>query len=100
MESEGSRRQSAGLTNRNRIRGESSGMRRHISSKSDTCTEAMVVYAAGISVKECAHYPGRPVCLPTNRVELLRLRDFGMGKQESAEVIVDRVDPIEGPNML
>jgi hypothetical protein len=34
-------------------------MRRHISSKSDTYTESMGVYATGISVKVCAHYPGR-----------------------------------------
>ncbi|MGD8449250.1 MAG: hypothetical protein PVJ45_05550 [Desulfobacterales bacterium] len=39
-------------------------MRRRISSKSDTCTESMVVYAAGISVKVGAHYPGRSVNLP------------------------------------
>ena len=34
-------------------------MRRRISLKSDTYTESMDVYAAGISVKVCAHYPGR-----------------------------------------
>ena len=34
-------------------------MRRHISLKSDTYTESMDVDAAGISVKVCAHYPGR-----------------------------------------
>jgi len=39
-------------------------MRRQISSKSDTCTEGMVVDAAGISVKVDAHYPGRSVGLP------------------------------------
>lgn len=39
-------------------------MRRRISSKSDTCTESMDVYAAGISVKVGAHYPGRSVDLP------------------------------------
>jgi len=33
-------------------------MRRHISSKSNSCTEGMVVYAAGISVKAGVHYPG------------------------------------------
>ncbi len=38
-------------------------MRRHISSKSNTCTEGMGVYAAGISVKVGAHYPGRSVDL-------------------------------------
>ena len=39
-------------------------MRRQISSKSDTCTEGMDVYAAGISVKVDVHYPGRSVDLP------------------------------------
>jgi len=39
-------------------------MRRQISSKSDTCTESMDVYAAGISVKVGAHYPGRSADLP------------------------------------
>ena len=34
-------------------------MRRRISLKSDTYTKSMDVYAAGISVKVCAHYPGR-----------------------------------------
>ena len=34
-------------------------MRRRISLKSGTYTESMDVYAAGISVKVCAHYPGR-----------------------------------------
>ena len=38
-------------------------MRRRISSKSDTCTEGAGVYAAGISVKVGAHYPGRSVGL-------------------------------------
>ena len=40
------------------------GMRRPISSKSDTCTERMEVDAAGISVKEGAQYPGRSAGLP------------------------------------
>ena len=39
-------------------------MRRPISSKSHTCTEDMYVYAAGISGKVDAHYPGRSVHLP------------------------------------
>jgi hypothetical protein len=34
-------------------------MKRRLSLKSDTYTESMDVYAAGISVKVCAHYPGR-----------------------------------------
>jgi hypothetical protein len=39
-------------------------MRRRVSLKSNTCTEGMDVYAAGISVKVGAHYPGRSVDLP------------------------------------
>jgi hypothetical protein len=39
-------------------------MRGQISSKSNTCTERVVVDAAGISVKVGAHYPGRSVSLP------------------------------------
>ncbi len=39
-------------------------MRRLITSKSNTCTEGMDVYAAGISVKVGAHYPGRSAYLP------------------------------------
>ena len=39
-------------------------MRRPIPPKSETCTEGMVVYAAGIRVKAGAHYPGRPRSLP------------------------------------
>lgn len=35
------------------------GMMSQISQKSSTCTECMVVYVAGISVKVIAHYPGR-----------------------------------------
>ena len=39
-------------------------MRRQLTSKSNTCTEGMDVYAAGISVKVGVHYPGRSVGLP------------------------------------
>ena len=39
-------------------------MRRLISSKSNSCTEGMVVNAAGISAKVSVHYPGRSVWLP------------------------------------
>jgi len=38
-------------------------MRRQLTSKSSTCAEGMDVYAAGISVKVGAHYPGRPLNL-------------------------------------
>ena len=49
-------------------------MRRQISLKSDTCTESMVVDAAGISVKVGAHYPGRSVNLPCATV-IVRCRE-------------------------
>jgi hypothetical protein len=40
-------------------------MRRQLDSKSDTCTESLDVYAAGISGKVDAQYPGRSVGLPS-----------------------------------
>ncbi|MDT8304058.1 MAG: hypothetical protein RQ760_21430 [Sedimentisphaerales bacterium] len=43
-------------------------MRRQISSKSSSCTEGMVVYAAGISAKVSVHYPARSVYLPSAAV--------------------------------
>lgn len=39
-------------------------MRRHGTPKSKTCTESAGVYAAGISVKASAHYPGRSLNMP------------------------------------
>lgn len=39
-------------------------MRRQASSKSNTCTESFDVYAAGISEKVGAQYPGRSAILP------------------------------------
>jgi hypothetical protein len=62
--SEGSRKQNAGLTNRNRIRGGHVSMKRRIFSKSNTCTEDMDVDVADISGKVDAHCPGRSVSLP------------------------------------
>ena len=35
-----------------------------MSLKSDTCTEGVDVYAAGISAEVSAHYPGRPAGWP------------------------------------
>jgi hypothetical protein len=73
MESEGSHRQTAGLTNRNCIGGSYTWMRGQISSKSSTCTEGVAVYAAGISGTVGVHYPGRSVGEAGNRdrVEIL-----------------------------
>jgi len=39
-------------------------MRRHISSKSNTCTESVGVDVTDISGKVNAHYPGRSVASP------------------------------------
>jgi hypothetical protein len=66
-------------------------VRRHISSKPDSCTESGYVYAAGISEKVGAHYPGRSDELPTG---LPSSRGEGMGRQKSAEGIVG---PPTGP---
>ena len=72
-------------------------MRRHVSSKSNSCTEGMVVYAAGISVKAGVHYPGRSVCLPC-ATAAARLREGrtevsrGHSRAES--------DRPEGPNIV
>jgi hypothetical protein len=72
-------------------------MRRPISSKSNSCTEGMVVDAAGISVKVGVHYPGRSACLPCataavrsreGRVEVSR----GHSRAES--------DRPQGPNIV
>ena len=45
-----------------------SWMRRQITSKSNTCTESLGVYAAGISGKVSAQYPGRSVSLSRTTV--------------------------------
>jgi hypothetical protein len=100
-------------------------MRRHISSKSDTCTEGVVVDAAGISGKVGAHYPGRSVgeAGGEDRVEILwhrretsrkqrrqsstyvlvakgnPHREVWLNRQKSAEGIVGGFGPTEGPNM-
>jgi len=70
-------------------------MRRPISSKSNTCTEGMVVDAAGISVKVNGHYPGRSVDLPcATTVE--RRRDGSAEVSRGHSRFIDRT---EGPNM-
>jgi hypothetical protein len=70
-------------------------MRRHISLNSNTCTESMVVDAAGISVKVGRITRGG---LSTCHV-LLTPRGVRMGWQKSAEGIVGLLDRAEGPNM-
>jgi hypothetical protein len=69
-------------------------MRRQRSSKSDTCTESLDVYAAGISGKVGAQYPGRSVILPcASAVE--RRRD---GMAEVSRGHSSFRDRNEGPN--
>jgi len=65
-------------------------MRRRISSKSDTCTESMDVYVAGISVKACAPYPGRSAC-PLHE-ELWEPEGEQKDVQKSADGIVKLLD--------
>jgi hypothetical protein len=70
-------------------------MRRRISSKSDTCTESLNVYAAGISVKVSAQYPGRSVSLSRTTV-------IERGREGLAEFIIWHIssgDRSKGPNM-
>ena len=70
-------------------------MRRRISLKSSTCTESMVVYAAGISVKVGAKYPGRSVNLPCATIVERRsegLAEVSRGHSRSS-------DRTEGLNM-
>ena len=70
-------------------------MRRHISSKSSTCTESMDVDAAGISVKVSAHYPGRSVGLLKATVVKRRWEEpteVSRGQSRS-------IDRAEGPNV-
>jgi len=47
-------------------------VRGRIFPKPDTCTESTDVYAAGISVKVGAHYPGRSVDLPQRATIIAR----------------------------
>ena len=59
MESEGSRKQNTGLTNRNRIEAFMLDEEALYLQSPVLATESMGVDAAGISVKVSAHYPGR-----------------------------------------
>jgi hypothetical protein len=71
-----------------------SWMRRQASSKSNTCTESFDVYAAGISGKVSAQYPGRSVILPcASAAERRRdeMTEVSRGHSRSG-------DQTEGPN--
>lgn len=56
--------------------------------KSKTCTESVVVYAAGMSVKAGAHYPGRSPLLFREELDLQRCRAM-----EDGEVSRDHSSP-------
>jgi hypothetical protein len=71
-------------------------MRRRLSSKSKTCPEGMDVYAAGISVKVGAHYPGRSADLPC-ATGIARCRE---GSAEVSRGHSRSIDRIEGPNVM
>jgi hypothetical protein len=70
-------------------------MRSHISSKSNSCTEGMDVYAAGISVKAGVHYPGRSVRLP-RATAVVRWPD---GRTEVSRWHSKAIDQPEGLNI-
>ena len=71
-------------------------MRRLISSKSKSCTEGVVVYAAGISGKVSAHYPGRSAYLPCARNAMRRFDGYA----EVSRGHIRPIDQAEGPNMM
>jgi hypothetical protein len=71
--SEGSRRQSTGLTNRKLIR-HCIWVRCHKPPKPGTYTEGFYVDEADISVKVSVHYPGRPLALETRIKGVSRAR--------------------------
>ena len=71
-------------------------MRRQISSKSNTCTEGMDVYAAGIRVKVDAHYPGRTAGVPNGATVAKRRRD---GSAEVSRGHNRSFDRTEGRNV-
>ena len=50
-----------------------------ISPKPKVCTEDASVYAAGISVKAGAHYPGRPDVMPARAIAVERRRERAAG---------------------
>lgn len=81
-------------------------MRRHLSLKSDTCTERVAVYATGISGKVSAHYPGRSADLPAPwryKPEGACARVVERRRDGSAEVSRGHsrsFDAAEGPNTL
>lgn len=72
-------------------------MRRPISSKSNSCTEGMVVYAAGIGGKVGVHYPGRSARLPCATAVARRREGRAEVSRGHSKVESDRP---EGPNIV
>ena len=74
-------------------------MRRHVSSKSDTCTERLAVDVAGISVKVSAHYPGRSATLSrqvgTTVAERRREEDAEVSRGHSSSIRPERRPELE-----
>ena len=70
-------------------------MRSHRSLEPNTCTDSTDVYAAGISVKVGAHYPGRSVDLPCATT----IERWSDGSAEVSRGHSRSVDPAEGPNV-
>jgi len=66
-----------------------------VSLKPSTCPEGAAVYAAGISVKVSAHYPGRSADLPCATAAARRSE----GSAEVSRGHSRPFDPAEGPNM-
>lgn len=69
-----------------------------ISLKSKFYPEGVNVYVAAMSAEVSAHYPGSSATV--SRERLLASRDVETRLQKSAEGIVGRLDPAEGPNIM
>lgn len=85
---------------------QSFGIRGQIFSKSNTCTERVAVYTAGISVKVKTSYPGRSVNLPVYQTAILNdIRATGSARRRDGLTEVSRrhsrvLDLPEGQNMM
>ena len=83
-ESEGSRRQSPDLTNRNHIQGRCARVSLHNKTKPYRCPERTEVNVAGTWDEGLRSYPGRSVSAGGGGTRKCR----GIGRQKSAEAIV------------
>ena len=73
-------------------------MRSPKSSKSNICTEGVIVYVAGINAEVSVHYPGRSVEVLRDQLHILRRMWRTM--QKSAESIVVYVKPRRRDSLL